>query len=325
MALPLERIRDQTITRTNADVSAAAYLVGDEPAGTNTGSTFRILCSELRTWLQNTATFAIARITGLQTALDGKAATSHTHIATAISDSSAAGRSVLTAATAALQRTALALGDVATRNVGTGSGDAAAGNRGIPVGGASGYLLGKTSATDFAVGWIDPSTLAATTSKSLLLWGARGGWPPAAAGADATATRNDHEVVAFDDTTQEHYIVSGQIPEGVDLAGGVTVLVRWAAASATTGNIGWLADWERIAAAGQDIDATAFGSAFTIVAATVPAAAGVTTVTDVAFAQVDLPTGLTAGDFFRLRIARDTAVDTATGDAHLLSIEVRLQ
>jgi hypothetical protein len=52
-------------------------------------------------------THAIADVSGLQTALDGKAATSHTHTASQISDSSAVGRSVLTAADAAAARTAI--------------------------------------------------------------------------------------------------------------------------------------------------------------------------------------------------------------------------
>ena len=49
----------------------------------------------------------ISDVSGLQTALDGKAATSHTHTASQISDSSAVGRSVLTAADAAAARTAI--------------------------------------------------------------------------------------------------------------------------------------------------------------------------------------------------------------------------
>ena len=49
----------------------------------------------------------IADVSGLQTALDGKAATSHTHTASQISDSSAVGRSVLTAADAAAARSAI--------------------------------------------------------------------------------------------------------------------------------------------------------------------------------------------------------------------------
>jgi hypothetical protein len=53
---------------------------------------------------------AISDVSGLQTALDGKASTSHTHVANQISDSTAVGRSVLTAATAAAGATALGLG-----------------------------------------------------------------------------------------------------------------------------------------------------------------------------------------------------------------------
>ena len=57
--------------------------------------------------------------TATQTALDGKAATSHTHSASQISDSTSAGRALLTAADAAAQKTALSLvkGDVGLGNV----------------------------------------------------------------------------------------------------------------------------------------------------------------------------------------------------------------
>jgi hypothetical protein len=48
--------------------------------------------------------------TAQQTALNGKANTSHTHAASQISDATTAGRALLTAADAAAQRTALALG-----------------------------------------------------------------------------------------------------------------------------------------------------------------------------------------------------------------------
>ena len=63
---------------------------------------------------------AISDTTGLQSALDGKqaagsyAAATHTHTASAISDSTMAGRALLTAADAAAQRTALGLGTAAT-------------------------------------------------------------------------------------------------------------------------------------------------------------------------------------------------------------------
>lgn len=57
---------------------------------------------------------AIADVTGLQTALDGKASSSHTHTASQISDSTTVGRSVMTAATAADGATALGLGTTDT-------------------------------------------------------------------------------------------------------------------------------------------------------------------------------------------------------------------
>ncbi len=57
---------------------------------------------------------AIADVTGLQTALDGKAAAAHAHASTDISDSTAAGRALLTGANAAAQRTSLGLGTAAT-------------------------------------------------------------------------------------------------------------------------------------------------------------------------------------------------------------------
>lgn len=56
----------------------------------------------------------IGGVNGLQSALDGKAAAVHTHAASEISDSTAPGRAILTAATVAAQRTALGLGTAAT-------------------------------------------------------------------------------------------------------------------------------------------------------------------------------------------------------------------
>ena len=56
------------------------------------------------------------------------AAASHTHPATAISDSTTAGRALLTAADASAQRTSLSLGNSATLDTGTTAGTVAAGN-----------------------------------------------------------------------------------------------------------------------------------------------------------------------------------------------------
>lgn len=71
------------------------------------------------TFTPSAHTHVIADTTGLQAALDGKqaagsyAAATHTHTASAISDSTTAGRALLTATDAAAQRTALSLGTAA--------------------------------------------------------------------------------------------------------------------------------------------------------------------------------------------------------------------
>lgn len=69
--------------------------------------------SGLGTKANTSHSHAISDVTGLQTALDGKAASSHTHAAAQISDSTLAGRALLTAADAAAQRTSLGLGSAA--------------------------------------------------------------------------------------------------------------------------------------------------------------------------------------------------------------------
>ena len=85
----------------------------------------------------------ISDVTGLQAALDGKAATVHTHVSTDISDSTAAGRALLTGANASAQRTSLGLGTAALE----------AATRLIPAGGTTGQALVKLSNADFDDGW----------------------------------------------------------------------------------------------------------------------------------------------------------------------------
>lgn len=71
---------------------------------------------------------AQGKIANLSGDLAGKASSVHTHTASQISDASTAGRSLMTAADAAAQRSALGLGSVATLTVGTTTGTVAAGD-----------------------------------------------------------------------------------------------------------------------------------------------------------------------------------------------------
>lgn len=59
----------------------------------------------------------IAAVTNLQNVLNGKAASVHGHVASDINDSTAAGRALLTAASASSQRASLGLGSAATATV----------------------------------------------------------------------------------------------------------------------------------------------------------------------------------------------------------------
>jgi hypothetical protein len=82
--------------------------------------------------------------------------------------------------------------------------------------------------------------------------------------------------------------------------------------------------FERITSNGINLSGDDFGTPQTITAITVPSTAGITLTSSCSFTQAQLPSGLTNGDMYRLRIRRDVASDTASGDAELLGVEVRL-
>lgn len=134
-------------------------------------------------------------------------------------------------------------------------------------------------------------------------------------------TRNGHPVLDFDTTTQEAAIFTGILP--ADYAGGgITVGVICALTSATSGTVGWDVAIERIDASSLDIDSDSFASAQTITAVTVPGTSG-----QVLYMSVNISNGanmdsLAAGEMFRLRVRRDVANDTATGDAELLGVTI---
>lgn len=133
-------------------------------------------------------------------------------------------------------------------------------------------------------------------------------------------SRNNHPILDFDATTQETAIFSGVVPESYDNSSGFTVDVFASLASATSGTLGWDVAFESLAT--QDMDSDGFATAKTITAATVPATSGQLLKQSVAFTHNEID-GLTAGTAFRVRIRRDVANDTATGDAELRQVVVR--
>jgi hypothetical protein len=132
---------------------------------------------------------------------------------------------------------------------------------------------------------------------------------------------NRRPVLAFDAATDETAYWTGIAPQGI--TGAVTVVVTYAMASATTGNIYWQAQLEAITAAdATDTDAaTSFDTANSGNGA-VPGTAGGIAQISITMTNAD---SIAAADYFRLSLNRDAdnASDTATGDAYLLAVELR--
>lgn len=134
--------------------------------------------------------------------------------------------------------------------------------------------------------------------------------------------RNTTPVLEFDTTTQEAAVFVGVLPRNYSGAG-ITVSVHWAAASATSGTIGWDVAFERIGDSQQDLDSDGFATAQTITATTVPGTSGHVDITSVAITHGDDLDNIAIGETFRLRVRRDVSNDNAAGDAQLIAVHLR--
>jgi hypothetical protein len=135
--------------------------------------------------------------------------------------------------------------------------------------------------------------------------------------------RNAHPCLAFDTTTQETAYFEGWLPSSY-AGGDLTVTCIWDAASATSGTIGWGVTFEREDVGTLDVDADSFATEQIITAQTVSGTSGVRGSTSVNCTAGSTGTdSLAAGDPFRLRVRRDVANDTATGDANLILVIVK--
>lgn len=134
---------------------------------------------------------------------------------------------------------------------------------------------------------------------------------------------NDRPVLAFDASTKETCYLTGIAPQG--LTGTLTLVVTYMMASATTN----LVDFEAAVEAVSDGDATdldagtSFDTVNTQAGVTVPGTAGHIDQVSITLTNKD---SIAAADYFRISLARDAADatnDTATGDAYVLSVELR--
>ena len=145
---------------------------------------------------------------------------------------------------------------------------------------------------------------------------------PPASNAATKDSRNSHPVLDFDDTTNEDAVWSYVLPRHYD-GGGLTVYIHYSMTSATTGDIDWDVAFERVGDQQQDIDSDGFAAANSVDNTTVPGTSGNVDIVNVTFTDGADMDSIAVGEKFRMKITRDAASDTATGDAELHVIELK--
>lgn len=135
-------------------------------------------------------------------------------------------------------------------------------------------------------------------------------------------TRNAHPCLDFDAATNEDAVFSTVMPRHYG-GGGVTVYLHYAMTSATSGDIDWDVAFERIGDQQQDIDSDGFAAANSVDNTTVPGTSGLVDIVNVTFTDGADMDSIAVGESFRIKVTRDAASDTATGDAELVKVEIK--
>lgn len=135
--------------------------------------------------------------------------------------------------------------------------------------------------------------------------------------------RNNHWVLDADASTNESAVFSFYMPKQYG-GNGIHVDVLFAMSTATSGDVDVDAAIERIGEEQQDIDSDGFAAAKSVDNTTVPGTSGHTKKIRISFSNSEID-GLLAGERGRLKITRDAASDTATGDMEFLGIHAEEQ
>jgi hypothetical protein len=105
--------------------------------------------------------------------------------------------------------------------------------------------------------------------------------------------------------------------------GGLTVYLHYAMSSATSGDVDWDVAFERIGDQQQDIDSDSFAAVNSVDNTTVPGTSGNVDIVNVTFTDGADMDSVAVGEGFRMKVTRDAASDTATGDAELRFVEIK--
>jgi hypothetical protein len=165
--------------------------------------------------------------------------------------------------------------------------------------------------------WVAVTTAGTYASKTYDIFTPLDNQPPGLTFATID-TRNSVMVLDFNDSTREEAVFVSVVPEGANLASGLSARIQWTATTAVTGNCVWGLQFERM---NTDIDSDSFAASATASAVT-NGTSGIVTTTTITTTNID---GVDAGDPYRLKVFRDgtDGADTMVGDAELISVEVR--
>jgi hypothetical protein len=136
-------------------------------------------------------------------------------------------------------------------------------------------------------------------------------------------TRNTHPIVVFPDAGDKAALFGSLLPRHYSNSG-VIITLMWAAISVTPAQVcRWAAAFERLEAAGTDIDADSFGTEKTADGNPVTTS-GALIYTTLTFTNGELD-GIIAGEAFRLRIRRITTgvSGNMVGNAQLVFVSIR--
>src|SRR5437667_9789413 len=109
--------------------------------------------------------------------------------------------------------------------------------------------------------------------------------------------RNNHPTLEFDATTNWDAIFGGVLPRNY-AGGGITLTLVWAAASATTGNVGWKAAFERLQNGVDTIGSDSFAAFQASSFDAVPGTSGVVKYSTITFTDGGQIDSLAAGEAF---------------------------
>lgn len=169
---------------------------------------------------------------------------------------------------------------------------------------------------------------------TLMIWQATQGQPTE---TDTAQLLNDEPVTgstpserflvwAFSpDTPNEHIDFFGIMPQHY-AGGGVTIRLRWGAATANTGNVRWGAAFRELLTTDDTDSSHSYSYQEFTDAAPGTLGAYEDTAGNISFTDGGQMDSVGAGDLFILRLRReasDTTNDTMAGDAYLLMVEMR--